>query len=60
MEDVMNKIGRGVSIVAKVLTSVLWIACGVVGVSAGQPVVILPVVAYLAYLWVFNGRWLIY
>lgn len=56
----MDAAARGVSAVSRVLVSALWAAVGVAGFSAGEPAVGLLCLAYLAYLWVLGGRWLIY
>ncbi|MFT3852178.1 MAG: hypothetical protein QM733_05495 [Ilumatobacteraceae bacterium] len=44
----------------KVMVSLFWALIGIVGVAAGQPLVLIPVVLYLVYLWLFGGRWLVY
>lgn len=51
---------NGVNMTLKVITSLLWLAVCVGGFAAGQPIIGLVAIAYLVYLWVFNGRWLIY
>ncbi len=60
MGEKLDAVGRGVSILAKVMVSVLWIAVGAIAVAAGQPLLLLVVIPYLIYLWLFGGRWLIY
>lgn len=55
-----DAVGRGAAVVSRVLVSLLW-GAGVVGCFAiGQPLLALAGIAYLAYLWVWRGRWLIY
>jgi hypothetical protein len=44
----------------KVLVSALWVAAGVFAVAEGLWVALLVIVAYLAYLWLFDGKWLLY
>ena len=56
----LDAVGRGASIVGRVLVSLLWAAGGVIGVISGAPLVGVVAAAYLAYLWLFGGRWLIY
>ena len=56
----MEVAAAGVSMVAKVLTSFLWLAVCIAGFAAGQPIVGIVAALYLVYLWVFGGRWLIY
>ncbi|WP_024285977.1 hypothetical protein [Cellulomonas sp. KRMCY2] len=56
----LDVVGRGAAMVSRVLVSLLW-GAGVVGCFAiGQPLLALAGIAYLAYLWVWRGRWLIY
>jgi hypothetical protein len=51
---------KGVNVTAKILVSLLWVAVCIVGFAAGQPLVGIFALLYLIYLWVLNGRWLIY
>jgi hypothetical protein len=51
---------NGVNMTLKVITSLIWAAVCVGGFAAGQPIVGVVAIAYLIYLWVFGGRWLIY
>ena len=44
----------------KLLTTVLWVGGGLLAFGAGEVLLGLIAVAYLTYLWVFGGRWLIY
>ena len=44
----------------KFLVSALWVAGGVIAAANGSLAVIPVVLAYMAYLWLFDGRWLIY
>jgi ABC-type Co2+ transport system permease subunit len=46
--------------VARLFTSLLWVGGGIVAFSIGQPLIGVVAIAYLVYLWVFRGRWLIY
>jgi hypothetical protein len=48
------------SFVAKAMVSALWGAGGIVCFAAGAWWGGLIAIAYLAYLWVLGGRWLIY
>ena len=48
------------AVIQKVLVSALWIAGGIAMASAGEVAAIPIVLAYLVYLWLFDGRWLIY
>ena len=48
------------SVMMKLLVSALWAAGGVFAASNGSVVAVLVVIAYLVYLWVLDGRWLIY
>lgn len=56
----LNAVATGVSVTAKIVVSAFWILVGIVAVTAGAWWVILIVLAYLAYLWLFSGRILIY
>jgi NADH:ubiquinone oxidoreductase subunit 6 (subunit J) len=60
MGQKMDVAARGGRFALRVLVSALWAAAGVVAVAAGEPLAVVLVVIYLAYLWVFGGRWLIY
>ena len=51
---------NGVNMTLKVITSLIWVAVCVAAFAAGQPIVGVVAIAYLMYLWVFGGRWLIY
>lgn len=55
-----DTIGAGLSITARLVVSGLWILVGFVAVQTHTWAAVGLVVAYLAYLWLFNGRWLIY
>lgn len=55
-----DKVLSGVSIVAKVLVSMLWLAITIGGFAAGAPLVGAIGIVYLVYLWFFGGRWLLY
>jgi hypothetical protein len=56
----VDRIGQGVSFVAKLFTTVLWGFAVVGGFAIGSPLVSVVAIAYLAYIWLFGGRWLIY
>lgn len=59
----VDVVATGVSIVARVIVSLLWAAVGVAVLLTGAHEmwwVPLVCAAYLAYLWIFRGRWLIY
>ncbi len=60
MSENTKRVGRAVSLVAKLLTSLLWVGIAAAGAAAGQPVAAVFAAVYLVYLWVFDGRWLIY
>jgi hypothetical protein len=60
MGQKMDAAARGGRFALRVLVSTLWIAGGIVAVAAGEPLAVVLVVLYLAYLWVLGGRWLIY
>jgi hypothetical protein len=60
MGSTMDKVTTGVNITAKILVSLLWLAGGIVCFAAGVWYLGLVAIAYLIYLWVFGGRWLIY
>lgn len=51
---------RAVSMIGKIAVSIIWAGAGVVAAVGGQPLLLIPVVAYLVYLWAFNGGWLIW
>jgi hypothetical protein len=59
-ESRLDKVAAGASLVARVLVSLLWGAGGVVCFASGAWPAGLIAIAYLAYLWLFGGRWLIY
>ena len=48
------------SVTAKLLVSLLWVALCIVGFASGVWELGLVAIAYLAYLWLFGGRWLFY
>jgi len=50
----------GVNIVLKVVVSLIWGAGMVGGFATGFWIVGVIAACYLAYLWFFGGRWLIY
>ena len=56
----IDVVGHGISIVAKLMITGLWFALIVLGFEAGVPWLGVMGIAYLAYLWLFGGRWLIY
>ena len=60
MGQKLDMAAQGGRFVLRLLVSVLWVAAGVAAVAAGEPLAVLLVVLYLAYLWVLGGRWLIY
>lgn len=51
---------NGINIAGKVLVSLLWLGGAIVTFAAGVWWAGLLCIAYLLYLWVFGGRWLIY
>ena len=60
MGNKTNAVTNGVNMTLKVMTSLLWLAAGIGGFVAGQPIFAVAAIAYLIYLWVFGGRWLIF
>jgi len=56
----LSGLERGASMFVKVLTTALWGAIGVGGFATGVWWIGLLAIAYLAYIWVWGGRWLIY
>ena len=55
-----DTVGHGISMVAKLISTGFWFALIVLGFTAGVPLLGVLGIAYLAYLWLFGGRWLIY
>jgi hypothetical protein len=51
---------NGVNLTMKIITSLIWVAGGIGAFVYGAPLLGIVAVLYLAYLWVFGGRWLIY
>ncbi|MCU1371625.1 MAG: hypothetical protein JWO77_2819 [Ilumatobacteraceae bacterium] len=58
--SVGDVIGTGVSITARLIVTGIWGAAGVALAAGGQWGGVALVVAYLAYLWLLGGRWLIW
>jgi hypothetical protein len=59
-EEINVSAGQTMSMVGKVLVSLLWVGGGIAATVGGAPLVLIPVVLYMIYLWAFGGRWLIY
>jgi hypothetical protein len=55
-----DKVFSGISIFAKFMVSMIWLALTILGFAAGVPLLGIFGIAYLVYLWIFRGRWLIY
>ena len=60
MGQKIDAVGRGVSMIGKLMTSALWGGAAVLGFQSGQMIVGIVAVAYLGYLWLLGGRLLIY
>lgn len=60
MGKIANGVATGVNVVAKLLVTALWVAVAIAGFATGAWPIGLLAIAYLIYLWVFSGRWLIY
>lgn len=56
----MDVAEAGVSLVAKLAVTALWVVVAIAGFSVGQPILGIAAIAYVVYLWLFGGRWLIY
>jgi len=55
-----DKVEAGTNIVVKLITTAFWVLVAIGGFSSGAPLVGLLAVAYLGYVWVLNGRMMIY
>ena len=55
-----DTVGHGITVVVKLIVTVLWLGFIVLGFTAGVPWLGVIGIAYLAYLWLFGGRWVIY
>lgn len=60
MSSKMDRVSAGISMTSKVVVSLLWIAGAVIAFQIGVWYLGLLAIAYLGYLWVLGGRWLIY
>lgn len=60
MSDNWEKATYAIGMFSKVMVSLLWVVGGLIAVSLGIWQALFIVIPYLAYLWVFGGRWLIY
>lgn len=56
----IDKVSRGISMGMKLFVSALWGAGGVLCFATGAWPAGLVALAYLGYLWLLGGRWLIY
>jgi hypothetical protein len=55
-----DKLNTGVNVVLRLFTTLLWGAIAVAGFATGVWYVGVLAIAYLGYIWLLGGRWLIY
>lgn len=60
MGSKLDKVATGVSVRAKIVVNLLWLAGGIACVAAGAWCLGLIAIAYLVYLWLFGGTRLTY